>query len=262
MIEINVDEFNTMSDGSARTIKNQYQKNSVANFTSQGDRGASAVAYKIDNSPLRLGYCDRYDDGKPHQSTTFYDISKLSPTLDTCGGGNTEVKVAIPVLAPDRFEKRQNGRRFKENGEPMFTLTSVDRHGVGIDVIGNYSPSEHDASRIIDKNGIAPTVRENHGTVTAIAEPIEIDKSNEQGIFVKISDKLTVYAVWYEKYQCYIAIRKLTPKECFRLQGWSDDYFEKAEFVNSNSQLYKQAGNGVTVDVIKSIGDKIAESEG
>lgn len=48
-------------------------------------------------------------------------------------------------------------------------------------------------------------------------------------------------------------IRKLTPKECFRLQGWSNDYFEKAQFVNSDSQLYKQAGNGVTVNVIYEI---------
>lgn len=45
-------------------------------------------------------------------------------------------------------------------------------------------------------------------------------------------------------------IRKLTPKECFRLQGWSDEYFNRAEMVNSNAQLYKQAGNGVIVDVI------------
>ena len=55
----------------------------------------------------------------------------------------------------------------------------------------------------------------------------------------------------------YIAIRKLTPKECFRLQGWSDDYFEKAQFVNSDSQLYKQAGNGVTVSVIKAIAENM-----
>ena len=48
-------------------------------------------------------------------------------------------------------------------------------------------------------------------------------------------------------------IRKLTPRECFRLQGWTDDYFEKAQFVNSDSQLYKQAGNGVTVTVIEAI---------
>jgi len=84
-----------------------------------------------------------------------------------------------------------------------------------------------------------------------------LDTSCNQGIFVQVSEELVVYAVWYEKYQCYIAIRKLTPCECFRLQGWSDDYFEKAQFVNSDSQLYKQAGNGVTVSVIKAIAEKL-----
>ncbi|MGO5421862.1 DNA cytosine methyltransferase [Mediterraneibacter faecis] len=84
-----------------------------------------------------------------------------------------------------------------------------------------------------------------------------LDTSCNQGFFVQVSEELTVYAVWYERYQCYIAIRKLTPKECFRLQGWTDDYFEKAQFVNSDSQLYKQAGNGVTVSVIQAIAEKL-----
>ena len=86
-------------------------------------------------------------------------------------------------------------------------------------------------------------------------------ENNNQGIFVQISEDLTVYAVWYPKKQCYIAIRKLTPKECFRLQGWTDDYFERAKFVCSDSQLYKQAGNGVTVSVIKAIADKFERKE-
>lgn len=144
--------------------------------------------------------------------------------------------VAIPVLTPDRAEKRQNGRRFKEDGDPMFTLTSQDRHGVAIDPLG-----------------VLCNVRTEHGKEVANT----LDTSCNQGIFVQVSEELTVYAVWYEKYQCYIAIRKLTPKECFRLQGWSDDYFEKAQFVNSDSQLYKQAGNGVTVTVIEAMARKM-----
>lgn len=84
-----------------------------------------------------------------------------------------------------------------------------------------------------------------------------LDTGCNQGVFVEVSPDLTVYAVWYPKKQCYIAIRKLTPKECFRLQGWSDDYFEKAQFVNSDSQLYKQAGNGVTVNVVYEIGEAL-----
>lgn len=133
--------------------------------------------------------------------------------------------IAIPVLTPDRAEKRQNGRRFKDDGEPMFTFTGQDRHGIAIEV----------------KEATANT----------------LDTSCNQGIFVQVSDELIVYAVWYEKLKCYIAIRKLTPKECFRLQGWADDYFEKAAFVNSDSQLYKQAGNGVTVNVICEIAKKL-----
>lgn len=48
-------------------------------------------------------------------------------------------------------------------------------------------------------------------------------------------------------------IRKLTPKECWRLMGFSDEDFIKAEKVNSNTQLYKQAGNSIVVDVLMAI---------
>lgn len=139
---------------------------------------------------------DCVDDTQGFDGVRIYEDE--APTLRSQRSG---LKVTFPVLTPDRAEKRQNGRRFKEDSEPMFTLTGQDKHGVAVQSDGNKE----------------------------------------------------VYSIWYEKYQCYIAIRKLTPKECFRLQGWTDDYFEKAEFVNSNSQLYKQAGNGVTVPVIQAI---------
>ena len=86
-----------------------------------------------------------------------------------------------------------------------------------------------------------------------------LDTGCNQGIFVKLENGNEVFAVWYPKKECYIAIRKLTPKECFRLQGWSDEKFEQARFVNSDSQLYKQAGNGVTVNVIYEIAKKLSE---
>jgi len=93
-------------------------------------------------------------------------------------------------------------------------------------VIGNYSPSNHDASRIVSSEGIAPTVKENHGTVTATNT-------------------------------CDLKIRKLTPKECYRLMGFDDVAFEKAAQVNSNTQLYKQAGNSIVVDVLVAIFDNL-----
>ncbi|WP_313261020.1 DNA cytosine methyltransferase [Lacrimispora sp.] len=58
------------------------------------------------------------------------------------------------------------------------------------------------------------------------------------------------------KIQIGTKIRKLTPCECFRLQGWTDKYYDRAAKVNSDSQLYKQAGNGVTVNVIQAIAER------
>ena len=168
-------------------------------------------------------FIDLAYQGKP--VTTDVSRTILARYYKGCSNIHENSGIAIPILTPDRAEKRQNGRRFKEDGEPMFTLTGQDRHGVGLDPLG-----------------VLRNVRSDYGK--------EIRKD-------QVSEELTVYAVWYEKYQCYIAIRRLTPKECFRLQGWTDDYFEKAQFVNSDIQLYKQAGNGVTVNVIEAIAEKL-----
>ena len=141
--------------------------------------------------------------GNP-QVGRVYGPEGLSPTLNSMQGGNRMPNILVQAtLTPDRLNKRQNGRRFKEDGEPSFTLTAADRHGIMFD-------EQKD-----DNNGI-----------------------------------------WYHGK----AIRKLTPLECWRLQGFSDEAFCKAKNAGvSNSQLYKQAGNSVTVPVIRAIAEKIAE---
>lgn len=223
------------------------------------DRG-SAEVFPIEGTgrensvSLKLFGCI---NGRNSQRERVYDSGGLSPTISTVPGGNTEPKIAIPVLTPDRAEKRQNGRSFKDDGEPMFTLTGQDRHGVAIKVKEATKQGYAECRVGVDTVNLSvPGSKTRRGRVgKEIANTL--DTSCNQGIFVQVSEELVVHAVWYEKYQCYIAIRKLTPKECFRLQGWSDDYFEKAQFVNSDSQLYKQAGNGVTVSVIEVIARKI-----
>ena len=101
-------------------------------------------------------------------------------------GGKTGL-YAIPVLTPDRMEKRQNGRRFKNDGDPAFTLTSQDKHGV-------------------------------------------YDGLN---------------------------IRRLTPVECERLQGFPDNWTEGI----SDTQRYKCLGNAVTTLVITEIGKKLMQTK-
>lgn len=181
--------------------------------------------------------------------------------------------VVIPVLTPVRAEKRQNGRRFKENGDEMFTITAQDRHGIAIGILRKvrteYGKSirkkyESGEIKISRHKFIAYEIREDgiSNTISTVTKDNMLTvfaglSKKENGMYIEMPGGFYAYCVWHEKYQCYIAIRKLTPKECFRLQGWTDDYFEKAKFVNSDSQLYKQAGNGVTVNVVRAIGDKM-----
>lgn len=120
----------------------------------------------------------------------------VSQALDSsCRNNLSQKQTCCAVLTPDREEKRQNGRRMKEPGEPSFTLTAQDRHGVAL----------------LDKN---------------------------------------------------IRIRRLTPREVWRLQGFPDEYFDKAKAAGiSDTQLYKMAGNAVTVNVARAIGERLKEVE-
>lgn len=190
----------------------------------------------------------------------YTDLSRCLQARYSKGISNHKAEisgVAIPVLTPDRLEKRQNGRRFKENGDPSFTLTGQDRHGVAVNVKEATRKGFTECRAGIDTVNLdRPESTTRRGIVEKECANT-LDCKCNQGIFVEVEGDLTVYAIWSEKYQCYIAVRRLTPKECFRLQGWSDDYFEKAQFVNSDSQLYKQAGNGVTVSVIKAIAERM-----
>ncbi|EJA7862049.1 DNA (cytosine-5-)-methyltransferase [Listeria monocytogenes] len=156
----------------------------------------------------------------------FYDVSGIAPCLDTMQGGGREPKIAIPVLTPGREEKRQNGRRFKDAGEEIFTLTTNKGEGLKVAIIQK--------SRGFNKGGkhdIAPTLSSSSWQENNLLQ---------EGNF---------------------RIRKLTPRECWRLQGFPDWAFDRAAEVNSNSQLYKQAGNSVTVNVIENIAKLFKEEQ-
>ena len=130
-----------------------------------------------------------------NQRGIIYDVEGLSPTLcSTDYKGPVKIlererimdyETCQPVLTPDRENKRQNGRRMKEDGEEMFTLTAQDKHGI------------------------------------------------------------------YDGYR----IRRLTPKECERLQGFPDNWtkYGKDDELISDTQRYKCCGNAVTTNVITAI---------
>ncbi|MBD0381228.1 DNA (cytosine-5-)-methyltransferase [Paenibacillus sp. WST5] len=145
--------------------------------------------------------------------------------------GRQEMSVVlepIPVLTPDREEKRQNGRRFKEPGEPMFTLTAQDKHGVAIpEPSGIYTGTSPEFLRQ-PAVGLSRTLKAN---------------KHDAGII-----------------DTNYRIRKLTPLECFRLQSFPDEWYYKLKEAGiSDSQLYKIAGNAVTSVVAYEIGKRLIE---
>ena len=194
----------------------------------------------------------------------IYAPEGIAPCLNAKGGGRQEPYIALPAFCDlsygaglqlydktfclqARYNKGVCNRRKETSGvcvpiEPPGVLKTV-RTEYGKQIRKDYESGKIRASR---HDFTEKTIREDGLTNTLST----VQKDNL--LVVKVSGGMA-YAVWNEKYQCYVAIRKLTPKECFRLQGWEDVYFERAALVNSDSQLYKQAGNGVTVPVIYEI---------
>jgi len=138
------------------------------------------------------------------QGERIYSTDGISQSLSSNGGGLGAKTGLYAVLTPGRENKSQNGRRFKNDGEEMFTLTGQDLHGVAIDVYNKRLRKEC---------------------------PILTDPCHNS---IRCIDGLK--------------IRKLTPIECERLQGFPDNWT-----IGSDTQRYKQCGNAVTVNVIEAI---------
>lgn len=99
----------------------------------------------------------------------------------------------------------------------------------------------NNTNRVYDKSGLCPTLNTMQG---GNSQSMVIDEvvMNEREYKSDDDEQRTLYR-----------IRKLTPKECWRLMAFSDEDFDKAAEVNSNTQLYKQAGNSIVKDVLMAI---------
>ena len=180
--------------------------------------------------------------------------------------------LAAPVLAPDRINKSQNGRRFKNDGEPMFTLTTQDRHGITIREATKqgYAIAEQGDS----VNVTYPDSKTRRGRVgKQVAQTLQAGEVN-QGVVIDDTqgyDGTRIYKGVSPTIRSSrsglktidnLRIRKLTPLECWRLQSFTDEQFYKAKDSGvSNSQLYKQAGNAVTVNVVDYIVKNIIKEQ-
>lgn len=217
-----------------------------------------------------------------NRSDSTFVIPKKAGTLT--GGGNSgglhSDMTVIPVITPGRKEKRQNGRRFKGNGEPAFTLNCQDQHGI---MISSATNKGFEMAKEGDSVNLSVLKSKTRRGRVGKAKAQTLDTSCNQSVVIKSThygshqqdrfyddsglmgclpssrteDKI--------KIQTENKIRRLTEIECERLQGFPDDWTRYGNYDGtikqiSKTQRYKMLGNAVSVPVVKAIAVRLKQN--
>lgn len=253
VLEDRVDEKYYLSHKIIETFTRRNEKENGFHFdTNERDiaKTVTAGVYKTRPGDNYVKVCGDVDLGNNDMNNRVYGQEGISPMINTMQGGNRQPKIAIkeatkqgyaedePCDSVNLEQPNSKTRRGRVGKGIAQTLTTSCNQGV---VENNrffkqalktfsendcvYGDSINGYNETVDKTGVCPTVTTRpEGFNTAI---IAVDKN--------------------------IRIRKLTPLECWRLMGFTDEDFKKAQAVNSNSQLYKQAGNSIVKQVLMAI---------
>lgn len=155
----------------------------------------------------------------------YYSIDGISPTIHTCGGGNTEPKIAEPIA----YVKEATKKGYVEPNE-----------------LSHFEWKQQMYKRFIeDSNSEVSGVFTNQSQSFGYRPPM---KGYSKTLKANVHDAGVVES---------FRVRKLTPKECYRLMGFTDEQFDRSQAFSSDSQLYKQAGNSIVVDVLYYIFEKL-----
>lgn len=203
-------------------------------------------------------------EGTFESTGRVYSAEGLSPTLNTMGGGNREPKILIPQATTQGYveceiggvadlsfpESKTRRGRVQEGGVICPTITAESNGLCRI---------EPCIAAMRGRNPENPTSRERGLPTRQMLEVKDDGTSN------------TLTTVQKDNYlvETNFQVRKLTPKECWRLMGFTDDEFDRAkQNLNkthykgkdrSNSQLYKQAGNSIVKHVLMAIFGEMKE---
>lgn len=187
-----------------------------------------------DNVVKQIGTISKCEGNwKNPQVGRIYSTDGCSPTLNTCGGGSHEPKI-VQLGNVNPSGKGMNGNVFDENGlAPTLTTNKGEGNKIAIRQATKKGYIECELGGVADLS--YPESKTRRGRVQENGQICPTITATETGVC---------------RIESPIRIRKLTPKECFRLMGFSDENFEAVEKMVSNSQLYKQAGNSIVVDVL------------
>lgn len=173
---------------------------------------------------------------KSPQTGRVYDPKGISPTLNTCGGGGHEVKIV----------------ETKVLGGIYTDVTENFNRGLYKDMSRTIKAVKNDAGcierQIVHMRGRNPENPSDRTAGIPTEQRLEVNSDGICGTLTTVQkdNLLLEYITTYR-------VRKLTPRECWRLMGFSDEDYEKAAEVNSKTQLYKQSGNSIVRDVLMAI---------
>ena len=249
------------------------------------------AAVKIGGAPVlcQIGNIAK-DPNREHIQDRIYDPSGLAPTLNTVGGGNLEPKITIdgtigphetdritnkdgmvqtlkatdyknpPKIVIDgltRDTQKQKARVFNPSGLAASLIATDYKEPPQISIIGQLKGGEK--GRVVDRDGIGYTLTATeYKDPLKIAEPVIVGSMQAHaavktdGICPTLTEAMGMGGGQVPVHTYGVRIRKLTPRECWRLMGFLDEEFDRVHGI-SNSQLYKQAGNSIVVNVLSAL---------
>lgn len=241
----------TRNSDTVSTIRATYYKNGERNVCENIENGNGYEGVVESNNVKQLGNISDNSSWDNPQTGRIYSTEGISPTLNTCGGGQREPKI-VQIGNVNPSGKGMNGNVFSSEGlAPTITTNKGEGSKVLISQTGDFTdemckaePKERFFRQALET--FEDSDADYGDTIDAYNRRV-----NSSGYSPTITTRPEGFKTAILPVTKDIRIRKLTPKECFRLMGFSDQDFDAAKNVGiSNSQLYKQAGNSIVVDVL------------
>lgn len=259
VLEDRVDEKYYLSQKIIETFTRRNEKENGFHFdVNERDiaKTVTAGVYKTRMDDNYMKVCGYVGLGNNEMNNRVYDQECISPTINTMHGGNRQPKIAIKEATKQGYAEAEPGDSV--NLEQPNSKTRRGRVGKGIAQTLTTSCNQGVVEPMIE-----PCVLKYERTEYAkkIRKDYESGKIKERRCNMRkyglrkdgVSNTLTMVQKDNYLYDTTFRIRKLTPLECWRLMGFTDEDFKKAQQVNSNSQLYKQAGNSIVKQVLMAI---------
>ena len=203
-----------------------------------------------------------------------YNPDGISKTLAAVGGGAKTGLYAVKVIKPYGSTGGVCGFKIAENKTGVAASCAardykgISRHNgnavICMSIKGQKLQKQIDVSQTLDSSCRNNLLQKQ--TCCAVLTPDRAEK-RQNGRRMKEPEEPSFTLTAQDRHGVAmfgdnVRIRRLTPRECWRLQGFPDEYFDKAKAAGiSDTQLYKQAGNGVTVNVARAIGERLKEVE-